>query len=86
MAILCDVKNLCGGCDYTDISYNEELHEKRNMNYSYKSIDRVTKRLNYFAYIERSNPNNNHSSWRILRNINDSITRYTEDEDGIHII
>ena len=30
MAILCDVKNLCGGCDYTDISYKEELAIKEN--------------------------------------------------------
>ena len=27
---LCDVKNLCGGCDYTDISYEAELQEKEN--------------------------------------------------------
>ena len=27
---ICDVKNLCGGCDYTDISYEEELQEKEN--------------------------------------------------------
>ena len=27
---ICDVKNLCGGCDYTNISYKEELQEKEN--------------------------------------------------------
>lgn len=27
---ICDVKNLCGGCDYIDISYEEELQEKEN--------------------------------------------------------